>query len=718
MCLFSFRGTDREEWVLLVGCGLDVPWIPRQACPSCSLCPPIDLLASDARGHLSPDFVSLVTPVARDTVLCSFEGASRFSFVSWRWRFCISSLAGPQSVCFIISIIPSFQHSPTTSSSKFIDMKLGFLLLLLGLAAAVPSNFGLHRRQSDEADSTAASSAEASSTPASSAGATSATPGSGATSATPDSGAPGAGAAVTANRRLLVGAKGTIYAVDFDGQKFEIVAFYSDTENEDANFSWLAFKPPNLVYAVDEDSKDFYLIRYDRDAEKKEQFKKLDKQQGIEGLVHLAMNKDQTLMIGSSYSKGETWLWDIGAENKVESLGPMKKDLPSDLLPESGQENVLKPHQAVLDPKKKFFVVNYLGADTVAVFDAQTREPGYMKHIHTTEGCGPRHGQFYVPKGSEHTTYYYLVCETSRQLLTYKVTYQKGAPGDTLYFEPLQSLQTFTRFPRGVDSNAAEISMVENHIYISNRATKYPEDSIAHFVVMEDGHVSFDGESSSMAVGPRMMSLSLDNRFLFVANTEDGKGVKAIERFSNGSLPYSHDNTDTNVELGVAPIVAKFVLEWPGEDNWPETNAEQGEGEEETSKVSPANAEPTVAPSTGAGHVRREELPGAPGEETTKGTGAKRTTALEAAVLKESKEPVDSELDEPDDPEEPERPERPENAGEIQGGPGSSASGHSESAGGTGGSPRITDDIPWMGSPNNGGRGRGSGWRGAEVVGG
>lgn len=364
-------------------------------------------------------------------------------------------------------------------------MKPTILLSFLGLAAAVPWSSGLDRREGDD----------------------------------------------TKTMKLLIGAPSVIAIADYDGERFDLVG----NKPYDGNPSWMLFKKPNTVYAVDENSNNLHVLRFTAGFDN---LNEVEQQTSSDGVVHLAFNKDQTRMLGSSYTDGVIDVWDI-SNSSAKRLEPLQGD--NELGPITSRQDKSHPHQAVLDPTGKFFAVNDLGTDTILVIDAQNDDKYTITNNHRVQaGCGPRHGVFHGGDEKKGATHYTVVCELSNLLLMYTLKYTE----DTIDFTYSHTISTFD--PKNPPKNTTEaaagaiVHSKDNDFYVSNRLTGHSEDSISRFGFVND-QLSFMGSESSKADNPRMMSLSLDGSHLFVANVDGGRGLHAFGVRDNGSLePAGH----------------------------------------------------------------------------------------------------------------------------------------------------------------------------------
>lgn len=361
-------------------------------------------------------------------------------------------------------------------------MRPAILLSILGLASAVPSSPGLHRREDDD-DKKA--------------------------------------------MKVLIGAPNKVIVADFDGKAFGKIIHkdYSGTP------SWMLFKEPHTVYAVDESKEKLRFFDFNPE---NNSFGETREETSASGVVHLAFNKNQTRMVGSGYGEGVIDVWDVSTSSP-KRLEPLKAD--NELGPIESRQDQSHPHQAVLDPTGKFFAVNDLGTDTILVIDAQDDDKYSITNNHRVQAaCGPRNGVFYGKNDKNEASHYIVVCELSNLVLVYTLKYTE----DTIEFTYAQTTSTFApNYPPKNMTSAAAGAVVYNEdneqIYVANRNTGYSEDIVARFGVTR-GQVDFVGNDSSKADNPRMMSLSLDRSHLFVANVDGGKGLHAFSFKDNGAL--------------------------------------------------------------------------------------------------------------------------------------------------------------------------------------
>ncbi|KAL8765673.1 MAG: hypothetical protein Q9209_007311 [Squamulea sp. 1 TL-2023] len=103
------------------------------------------------------------------------------------------------------------------------------------------------------------------------------------------------------------------------------------------------------------------------------------------------------------------------------------------------QQAAPHPHQAVIDPQRKYLVIPDLGADLLRVFhiNSTTLQLHERPSIPVEAGSGPRHGVFHTTRRSANKrgeTHFFLLTEISSKIAGYNVTYLPDNGG--LQFKP------------------------------------------------------------------------------------------------------------------------------------------------------------------------------------------------------------------------------------------------------------------------------------------
>ncbi|KAI0594871.1 putative isomerase YbhE [Biscogniauxia sp. FL1348] len=380
-----------------------------------------------------------------------------------------------------------------------------------------------------------------------------------------DSGAP-------APRKLLIGAPFQIFTANFDGSGFSITS--TNTTSGTAP-SWLLTKEPNLVYAVNENADGLNLFTL---SDNKMSLKPVSTVSGSNGVVFLEFNSDQTRLVGAAYGNGTVDVWDSSAADG--SLKYLKKiDVSTFGDPSPGQTGH-HPHQALLEPSGRWFVIPDLGGDKLLLLDGKDDRWDMTVAAEFTAGTGPRHGGFIT--ASDNTKYYALASELSNEVYLFRLDYDTTGDG-TVKFTLVQQQSTYgAAFPpqNATSAAAGELAVAANQrdVYISNRLSGNATDSIAHFVFDTSSSsnssspgLSFADTVSSGGILPRMFSLSkdgTDQSLVFVANQGGDHGLVALARSADtGALDPTPVATMPNKAL-VAPELAatpnmgpQFVLE-------------------------------------------------------------------------------------------------------------------------------------------------------------
>jgi 6-phosphogluconolactonase (cycloisomerase 2 family) len=346
-----------------------------------------------------------------------------------------------------------------------------------------------------------------------------------------------------AKSKLIVTNPGNIHLVDFDGSKFEIVK----KQAAPGAPSWVTLVEPDVLYAVDENSDTTYSYSVDLASNKIE---KRASAKGSAGVVHLAVTRDKTRMVGAAYGNATIDIFDVtkGTLKFVKTISSKGKS-PADAP---------HPHQAVLDPSGRFFAVNDLGTDTILLLDSQADFAVVNNVPVEPAGCGPRHGSFF-PLGTPQPTHYMVVCEKKNVVVTWTLKYG-GAKG--IEFQKAQVVSTFKsegEAPAKAAAGELVVSPDSKQVYVSNRLTG-DVDSIALLHVTGSGtnvKLQFGGLTPTLGKLPRMFSISRDGKVLFVANQGGSTALVALKRNADGSLDPK-------------PVATMDMKEFPGDTTGPQ----------------------------------------------------------------------------------------------------------------------------------------------------
>ncbi|KAL2017434.1 hypothetical protein VTK56DRAFT_2090 [Thermocarpiscus australiensis] len=152
------------------------------------------------------------------------------------------------------------------------------------------------------------------------------------------------------------------------------------------------------------------------------------------------------------------------------------------------RQDVPHPHEVFVDPTGKFILVPDLGADLIRVFkiDASNGHLTQCSEAKADPGDGPRHVRFW--RGRNALQKVFSVNELGNSVSAWDVSY----PSDTsssgcIILNKTQTLSTYAPGTTGGPATkAAEIRVVDNFLYASNRADETfgsEQDSIATYTI-------------------------------------------------------------------------------------------------------------------------------------------------------------------------------------------------------------------------------------------
>jgi 6-phosphogluconolactonase (cycloisomerase 2 family) len=176
--------------------------------------------------------------------------------------------------------------------------------------------------------------------------------------------------------------------------------------------------------------------------------------------VHLALSADARWVLVANYATGSVVSLPV-QENG--SLGPMAHllELPAKVGPHKTQQQGAHPHQIVLDPSGRWFLVPDKGADAIhtLALDEATGALVLVATLEVAPGSGPRHLVF----RSDGSTAW-VVLELSSQVLTTRFDALTGT------LKPLQRTTTVPDSFVGENTGAGIVlSGSERHLFVSNR---------------------------------------------------------------------------------------------------------------------------------------------------------------------------------------------------------------------------------------------------------
>ena len=296
----------------------------------------------------------------------------------------------------------------------------------------------------------------------------------------------------------------------------------------------------DYFYIVDETNPMLSCFKFDHQAD---EFELKAMASCSSGVVHIAINEEETRLVGSAYGEGTIDIWDIGNDpGQLKLLKTINLHDYQRILKE--KQPAAHPHQAVLDPTGRYFVVNDLGSNSIFVLDSKDDKFAVTDHISVLPpGRGPRHGAFYPSEKKAflefQKLFYLVVCELSNNLIIYDVAYSI----DGLQFTLNKIISTYGPDlpPKNLATAAAGALLLIPRgsawsgvadVYISNRASGYPTDHVVHFVFNGNnrGSVEFWGSTNTGGTRPRAIAASISGSCIFVANQEGETGLAAIRR--------------------------------------------------------------------------------------------------------------------------------------------------------------------------------------------
>jgi 6-phosphogluconolactonase (cycloisomerase 2 family) len=171
------------------------------------------------------------------------------------------------------------------------------------------------------------------------------------------------------------------------------------------------------------------------------------------------------------------------------------------------RQDVPHPHELHPDPTGKFNLVPDLGADLVRVFkiDSNSGKLTACSEAKADPGDGPRHIKFWESGSGLQKAY--TVNELGNSVSAWDVTYPSDESG-CLTLTKTQTLSSFEPGKQGgANTKAAEIRVVGNFLYASNRADQAfgsEQDSIATYTIEEaTGAITWLEAANSYSYYPR-----------------------------------------------------------------------------------------------------------------------------------------------------------------------------------------------------------------------
>ncbi|CAK7203451.1 hypothetical protein SEUCBS139899_006185 [Sporothrix eucalyptigena] len=228
------------------------------------------------------------------------------------------------------------------------------------------------------------------------------------------------------------------------------------------------------------------------------------------------------------------------------------------------------PHEVILDPTGKFFLVPDLGSDLVRVFlinqTSLTWAP--VDPLVTPPGTGPRHASFVI--GDKNQTYMYLTSELANTVTGYEVTYNAN---NTLSFKQIYEAPSHgagTVVPAA--ATVAEVVTSPDHRFVivttrsdstfnitnfdPKNSTQLVSDSITTFSVdHSNGNLTLVQLFPSGGQIPRQFSINKAGTLLGVGQQGSGRAVFINRDVQSGKL------TGFAGEIDIAGQVTSVVFD-------------------------------------------------------------------------------------------------------------------------------------------------------------
>lgn len=303
--------------------------------------------------------------------------------------------------------------------------------------------------------------------------------------------------------------------------------------------SWLAVdRARSLVYIVDEDSTQFH--RFKLDAASDTPFtQKLTVEIASPGVVYLAFSQDMTRMLGAAFGNSTVDIWDITDGEKLDKLADKTVTSDGKTGPVTHIQDGPHPHQVILDPTGRFYVVNDMGTDEILVIDSKDEAYSLCNRVSVDPaGSGPRHGAFY-PVGASRPTHYILLCELRNKVVVYSLKYTESR----LEFTAVSEVSSFgPAGPSVATARAGHLELLQNNrdIYVTNRLTEREHDTVAHVRVRQTGEhpeLEFVSEVPTLGILPRMFCVMDGGKGdILAANEKSPLALVMLERDADGRL--------------------------------------------------------------------------------------------------------------------------------------------------------------------------------------
>jgi 6-phosphogluconolactonase (cycloisomerase 2 family) len=190
------------------------------------------------------------------------------------------------------------------------------------------------------------------------------------------------------------------------------------------------------------------------------------------------------------------------------------------------RQDVPHPHEVAVDPTGEYILVPDLGADLVRIFKINT-STGRLTSCgngKANPGDGPRHATWW------NNTILYTLNELGNSVSTWAADYASDCISLTL----LDTISTYADGTSiGPSTKAAEIRVVDNFLYASNRADQTfgsAQDSLAIYTIdPETGSLSWLEATNAHAYYPRTFQINKEGTLVAVGG-QTSSNVAIISR--------------------------------------------------------------------------------------------------------------------------------------------------------------------------------------------
>ena len=218
---------------------------------------------------------------------------------------------------------------------------------------------------------------------------------------------------------------------------------------------------------------------------------------------HLQLDGTGCWLITTNYGTGNAAIYPLLPDG---SLGEMTDFIQHHGKgPNAERQEGPHAHSSIFTPDNRFVIIADLGIDQLVFYEFDSKQGKLVPHstVNSQPGAGPRHLVFH-PNGK----WFYAANELASTVTFYKYDDAGGT---------LIEKQFLSTIPADSPENIVadiHISSDRKRLYVSNRG----HNSIAVFDISDNGSLSLVSISSCGGNWPRNFALSLNRKFVLVAN--------------------------------------------------------------------------------------------------------------------------------------------------------------------------------------------------------